>query len=54
MKQWADRQHWPATLRWQVEGLHLKSAAQFEQAADFIDAAVAADARAVKPELHRE
>jgi len=40
MKQWADRQHWPATLRWQIEGLHLMSAEQFEQAADFIDAAV--------------
>jgi MerR family transcriptional regulator, thiopeptide resistance regulator len=54
MKQWADRQHWPATLRWQVEGLHLMSAEQFEQAADFIDAAVAAGVRAVEPELHRE
>ncbi len=20
MKRWADRQHWPATLRWQIEG----------------------------------
>ena len=54
MKQWADRQHWAATLRWQVEGLNLMSAEQFEQAADFIDAAVATDARGVKPELHRE
>jgi hypothetical protein len=27
---------------------------RFEQAADFIDAAVAAGARAVEPELHRE
>jgi hypothetical protein len=54
MKQWADRQHWPATLRWQVEGLHMMSSEQFEHAADFIDAAVAAGARAVKPELHRE
>jgi hypothetical protein len=54
MKQWADRPHWPATLRWQVEGLHMMSSEQFEQAADFIDAAVAAGARAVNPELHRE
>ena len=35
-------------------GLHLMSAEQFEQAADFIDAAVAAGARTVEPELHRE
>jgi hypothetical protein len=34
MKQWADRRHWPATLRWQMEGLHRMSAEQFEQAAD--------------------
>ena len=45
MKQWADRRHWPATLWWQMEGLHRMSAEQFEQAADFIDAAVAAGAR---------
>jgi DNA-binding transcriptional MerR regulator len=54
MRQWADRQHRPATLHWQVEGLHMMSAEQFEQAADFIDAAVAAGAGAVKTELHRE
>ncbi len=30
------------------------SAEQFEQAADFIDAAVAAEARAVEPQLHKE
>ena len=53
MKQWADRQHWPATLRRQIEGLHLMSHEQFEQAADFIDAAVAAGARIAEPELHR-
>ena len=54
IKQWADCQRWPATLRWQIEGLHLMSHGRSEQAADFIDAAVAAGARAVKPELHRE
>jgi MerR family transcriptional regulator, thiopeptide resistance regulator len=54
MKQWADRQHWPATLRWQTEGLHMMSAERFEQAGDFIDAAVAAGERAAGPELHRE
>jgi hypothetical protein len=30
------------------------SAEGFERAADFIDAAVGADARAVEPELHKE
>jgi len=52
IKQWADRQHWPATLRWQIEGLHLMSHERFEQAADFIDAALAADA-AVEPVAQR-
>ena len=50
MKQWADRRHWPATLRWQMEGLHGMSSEQFERAADFIDAAVAAGAPVVEPE----
>jgi hypothetical protein len=54
MKQWADRPHWPATLRWQMVGLSMMSDERFDTAADFIDAAVAADARGVKPELHRE
>ena len=54
MKQWADRPHWPATLRWQMVGLSMMSDERFDKAADFIDAAVAADARGVKPELHRE
>jgi hypothetical protein len=54
MKLWADRPHWRATLRWQMVGLSLMSDERFDTAADFIDAAVAADARGVKPELHRE
>ena len=43
MKQWADRPHWPATLRWQMVGLSMMSDERFDTAADFIDAAVAAD-----------
>jgi hypothetical protein len=35
-------------------GLSMMSDERFDKAADFIDAAVAADARGVKPELHRE
>jgi DNA-binding transcriptional MerR regulator len=42
---WADRQHWPATLRWQTEGLHLLSSERFERAAAFIDAALAHQSR---------
>jgi len=42
MSAWADRRHWPATLRWQTEGLHMLSAERFERAAAFIDAALAA------------
>ena len=39
---WAERQHWPASVRWQVEALHLMSFERFEKAADFLDRAVAA------------
>jgi len=54
IKQWADRQHWSATLRWQMVGLSMMSDERFDKAADFIDAAVAADARGLKPELHED
>jgi DNA-binding transcriptional MerR regulator len=37
---WADRPHWPATLRWQIEGLYMLSAERFARAAAFIDAAL--------------
>jgi DNA-binding transcriptional MerR regulator len=40
MKTWADRRHWPATLRWQTEGLYMMPFERFERAADFIDEAV--------------
>jgi DNA-binding transcriptional MerR regulator/uncharacterized damage-inducible protein DinB len=39
---WAHRRHWPASVRWQVEGLHMMSFERFEKAADFLDTAVAA------------
>jgi DNA-binding transcriptional MerR regulator len=54
MKMWADRQHWSATLRWGMVGLSMMSDERFDKAADFIDAAVAADARGLKPELHED
>jgi hypothetical protein len=49
MKVWANRHHWPATLQWQMEGLHMLSHERFEQAATFLDAAIAAEARASSP-----
>jgi DNA-binding transcriptional MerR regulator/uncharacterized damage-inducible protein DinB len=39
---WAHRREWPASVRWQVEALHLMSFEGFERAADFLDRAVAA------------
>ena len=39
MKMWADRQHWSATLRWQIEALHMMGSERFDKAADFIDTA---------------
>jgi uncharacterized damage-inducible protein DinB len=38
---WANRRHWPESMRWQVERLHMMSFEQFEKAADFLDEAAA-------------
>jgi hypothetical protein len=51
MKKWADRRHRSATLRWGMASLSMMSDERFDTAADFIDAAVAADGRGLKPEL---
>jgi hypothetical protein len=42
MKAWADRQNWPATLRWHTEGIVMMTGERFDKAADFIDKALAA------------
>lgn len=42
LRSWAHRRHWPASVRWQVEGLHMMSFERFEKAADFLERAVAA------------
>ena len=42
LKAWSDRRHWPATLRCQMEALHMMSFERFERAADFVDKALAA------------
>ena len=41
MKAWADRGHWPATLRWQVQALHMMPYERFVKCADFIDQSMA-------------
>jgi MerR family transcriptional regulator, thiopeptide resistance regulator len=38
---WANRRHWPPSVRWQVEALHMMSFERFERAADFLDRAAA-------------
>lgn len=49
LQSWAHRRHWPASVRWQVEGLHMMSFERFEKAADFLDRAVAAGTPETKP-----
>ncbi|MBV8845709.1 MAG: MerR family transcriptional regulator [Bryobacterales bacterium] len=39
---WSRRKEWPASVRWQVEALHMMSFDRFERAADFLDRAAAA------------
>lgn len=41
MKTWADRRNWPATLRHQMQGLHMMQDERFLRCADFIDRTIA-------------
>ena len=41
MKMWADRGNWPATLRHQMQGLHMMPYERIVKCADFIDRALA-------------
>ena len=41
MRAWADRKNWTATVRWIEEGLCMTAGARFDEAADYIDRAVA-------------
>jgi DNA-binding transcriptional MerR regulator/uncharacterized damage-inducible protein DinB len=50
LRGWTNRDHWPASMRWQVEGLHMMSFERFEKAADFLDRAVAAGTRETEQE----
>ena len=38
---WTNRRHWPPSVRWQVEALHMMSFERFERAANFLDRAAA-------------
>lgn len=41
---WTNRRHWPPSVRWQAEALHMMSFERFERAADFLDRAAALSA----------
>ena len=45
---WADRPHWTATVRWVEEGLSMVIGERFENAAAFIDKAVASNANGME------
>jgi uncharacterized damage-inducible protein DinB len=36
---WSQRGHWPPSMRWRVEALHMMDFKRFEKAADFLDRA---------------
>ena len=38
---WSQRGHWPPSMRWRVEALHMMDFERFEKAADFLDRAAA-------------
>jgi len=41
LRGWTNRRHWPPSMRWRVEALHMMSFERFERCADFLDRAVA-------------
>jgi uncharacterized damage-inducible protein DinB len=41
LRGWTNRRHWPPSVRWRVEALHMMSFDRFERAADFLDRAAA-------------
>jgi DNA-binding transcriptional MerR regulator len=45
LKTWADRPNWTATLRWREEGLCMVTGERFDNAANFLDEAVAHNER---------
>jgi MerR family transcriptional regulator, thiopeptide resistance regulator len=49
LKMWADREHWSASLRWQVEAIHWMPFARIKRVADFLDGAAVAGRERVGP-----
>jgi uncharacterized damage-inducible protein DinB len=50
LRGWTNRRHWPPSVRWQVEALHMMSFERFERCADFLDRAAAFNS----PEITKE
>jgi DNA-binding transcriptional MerR regulator len=46
---WTNRRHWPPSVRWQAEALHMMSFERIERAADFLDRAAALGTTAGMP-----
>jgi DNA-binding transcriptional MerR regulator len=42
LKMWADRDHWSASLKWQIEAIHWMPFARIKRVADFLDGAAVA------------
>jgi hypothetical protein len=45
LKMWADRDHWSASLKWQVEAIHWMPFARIERVAEFLDTTASARKR---------
>ena len=45
LKMWADRYHWSASLKWQIEAIHWMPFARIKRVADFMDASAFVQAR---------
>ena len=52
LRGWTNRRHWPPSVRWQVEALHMMSFDRFERCADFLDRAVAFNTPEITKERH--
>ncbi len=50
LRGWTNRRHWPPSVRWQVEALHMMSFERFERCADFLDRAAAFHSAEIRKE----
>jgi MerR family transcriptional regulator, thiopeptide resistance regulator len=53
LKLWADREHWSASLRWQIEAIHWMPYDRISRVADFLAASLSR-ADAARPDTHEE